>query len=63
MARPPKKPEDRKDVDLRIPVTQDQKKIIMRAAEVDQMDMAGWARMLLLKTANQRLQKDTRKKR
>jgi len=58
MARPPKDKKDRKDVDLRIPVTAEQKKIIVEAAGLDQMDMAGWARMLLLKAANQRIKKE-----
>jgi len=61
MARPSKKPEDRKDVDLRIPVTSDQKKTITQAAELAGMDMAGWARLLLLKAAYQQIGKDARK--
>jgi hypothetical protein len=57
MARPPKKAKDRKDVDLRIPVTREQKQRIVEAAELDQLDMAEWARSLLIKAANQRLSK------
>jgi uncharacterized protein (DUF1778 family) len=58
MARPPKRAEDRKNVDLRIPVTQAQKDLIMQAAGLDQLDMAEWARSLLLKAATQRLKRE-----
>jgi hypothetical protein len=61
MARPPKNPADRKDVDLRIPVTADQKQRVMDAARLDEQDMAEWARAILLKAANQRLEKEARK--
>jgi len=49
--RPPKKPTQRKDVDLRIPVTADQKALIMRAARADGADMAAWVRPILLLAA------------
>jgi hypothetical protein len=61
MARPHKKAKDRKDVDLRIPVTTDQKRLIVEAAELDQLDMAEWARALLLRAAKQRHEKEVRK--
>jgi hypothetical protein len=58
MARPPKDPRDRKDVDLRIPVTANQKEKVMEAARLDQLDMAEWARAILLRAANQRIKKE-----
>src|SRR5262245_61880752 len=42
--RPKKDPAQRKDVDLRIPVTDDQKRIVTNAAVADGKDMAAWAR-------------------
>jgi hypothetical protein len=61
MARPFKDKKDRKDIDLRIPVTEEQKRLIMEAVGLDQLDMAGWARDLLLTAAKRRLEKETRK--
>ena len=61
MARPPKDKKDRKDVDLRIPVTADQKQLIVEAASLDQLDMAEWARALLLRAAKHRHEKEERK--
>jgi hypothetical protein len=62
MARPFKDKKDRKDVDLRIPVTADQKLRVMEAARLDQLDMAEWARALLLRAADQRLKKEEARK-
>jgi hypothetical protein len=56
MARPPKAKADRKDVDLRVPVTAKQKELILRAARLDGMDMAAWARPILLREAQSRLE-------
>jgi hypothetical protein len=58
MARPFKKPEDRKNVDLRIPVTAEQKRLIMDAVALDDVDMAAWARTILLTAARRRLDKE-----
>jgi hypothetical protein len=58
MARPFKKPEDRKNVDLRIPVTAEQKRLIMDAVALDDVDMAAWARTILLAAARRRLEKE-----
>lgn len=55
MGRPPKQRAERKDVDLRIPVTADQKEMIGEAAKVDGMDMAAWARPILIDAAQKRL--------
>ena len=52
MGRPPKKKAERKDVDLRIPVTGDQKELIAKAAKMTGEDMAGWARPILLRAAS-----------
>jgi hypothetical protein len=46
--RPPKKPSERKDETLRIPVTGAQKGTISRAAEATGQDFAAWARAVLL---------------
>jgi uncharacterized protein (DUF1778 family) len=56
MARPNKPKSDRKDVDLRIPVTAKQKELITRAARLEGADMAAWARPLLLREAQARLE-------
>lgn len=53
--RPRKEAGERKDVDLRIPVTGEQKDRIMEAVSLDGMDMASWARPILLKAAEDRL--------
>jgi len=55
MGRPPKKRTERKDVDLRIPVTADQKELVARAAELQGSDMAAWARPILLSAAKRLL--------
>jgi hypothetical protein len=51
MARPPKDKADRKDAELRIPVTQAQKAAIVQAARDAEEDMAVWARRILLRAA------------
>ncbi len=51
MARPPKDESERKDTDLRIPVTSAQKDSIAQAVRALGMDMAAWARPILLKEA------------
>jgi uncharacterized protein (DUF1778 family) len=49
--RPPKKPSERKDETLRVPVTAAQKATISRAAEAAGQDFAAWARVVLLAEA------------
>jgi hypothetical protein len=51
--RPPKENRDRKSVDLRIPVTEEQKAIIAEAVRAAGLDMAGWARPILLAAAEE----------
>jgi hypothetical protein len=62
MARPKKDPSERKTTILRIPVTEDQKNLIMDAVSMNQIDMAAWARPILLRAAKQEISKDTRKR-
>ena len=53
MARPPKDKADRKDAELRIPVTEGQKAAIVQAAQHAGEDMAVWARRVLLGAAQE----------
>jgi hypothetical protein len=62
MARPPKDPAMRMDVDLRIPVTHEQKMLISKAAGAEQSDMASWARGVLVKVAKERMKSKADKK-
>jgi uncharacterized protein (DUF1778 family) len=55
VARPKKEAKLRKDVDLRIPLTADQKQLIAHAASLDQADMAAWVRPLLIQAAQMRV--------
>jgi hypothetical protein len=58
--RPPKKKAERKDVDLRIPVTADQKALVNKAAALERIDMAAWARPLLLQAARDAIDRHER---
>jgi hypothetical protein len=49
--RPPKAPAERKTKDIRIPVTQEQKDQILEAMRLSGLDVAVWARPLLLEAA------------
>jgi len=60
MARPPKNPSERKNVDIRIPVTPDQKQLITDA--LDGQELAGWARDLILKGARELIDQRKRKR-
>jgi hypothetical protein len=51
MPRPRKAESDRKSTDLRIPLTEAQKEMIARAARLDDVDMAAWARPILIEAA------------
>jgi hypothetical protein len=55
MARPHKDPSDRKSVDVRIPLTEEQKKLVTEAADSEQADVAAWARPILLHAAQNKL--------
>ena len=55
MARPRKEKSDRKDYDLRIPLTAAQKELIVQAARAEGVDTAAWARPILLQAAGRRI--------
>ncbi len=57
MARPRKDRSERKSVDLRVPLTEAQKDMISQAARLDDVDMAAWARPILLEAARTALVK------
>jgi hypothetical protein len=51
MGRPPKNPRLRMNIDLRIPVTAEQKQRIMEAVADEPDGFAAWAREVLLRAA------------
>ncbi len=53
MARPKKNPKLVKDDYLKIPVTSEQKKVIVEAAQSVGDDMAPWARSILMRAAKE----------
>ena len=55
MARPRKSDSERKTVDLRIPLTEAQKALVLQAAQAEGVDMATWARPLILRAAQEQL--------
>jgi hypothetical protein len=57
MARPPKKPELRMDKNLMIPVTASQHGYVNRGAATAGMDMATWARPILIEAAKREIAK------
>jgi hypothetical protein len=57
MARPKKDPSDRKSVDVRIPLTEEQKKLVTEAAEAEGADVATWIRPIMLDAAHSKLAK------
>lgn len=57
MARPAKEPHLRMDIDLRVPVTAEQKQRIMDAIADEPEGFAAWARAVLLRAADQRVKK------
>ena len=62
MARPPKNPDLRMNKDLRIPVTEAQRALVNRGAAEVGMDMAAWARPILLEAAKREIAKRNVKK-
>ena len=62
MARPLKPKELRKDTDLRISVTASQKAVVTKACETLQVDMASWARGILVKEAQAVVDNENAKK-
>jgi hypothetical protein len=57
MARPKKDPAMRMDADVRIPVTAEQKAVLVRATADEPAGMAAWARHVLLDAARRRIMK------
>jgi hypothetical protein len=55
MARPPKKPADRKAYHLRVPLAADQRALIEEVAKLAGEDKAAWARSVLLHAARKRV--------
>ena len=55
MARPKKDPALRMDTDVRIPVTAEQKAVIVQATADNPQGMAAWARAVLLEAARRRI--------
>ena len=55
MARPKKADNERKTTDLRIPLTEAQKQMIVEVARKAGLDMAAWARPILLLAAEAQL--------
>jgi hypothetical protein len=62
MPRPPKKPEDRKDYHLRVPLTQAQRALVDAAAQAEGQEKAAWARTILLAAAKKQLGTSARPK-
>jgi hypothetical protein len=55
MGRPQKDPKLRMSIDLRIPVTAEQKRRIMEAIADEPAGFAAWARQVLLQAAQKRM--------
>jgi hypothetical protein len=55
MARPPKDKSERKDYDLRVPLTDAQRQLIEEASRAAELDKAAWARAILLRAARDQL--------
>ena len=54
MARPKKKPEDRRTASMKIPLTEMERQQIIVAAELDESKPVTWARETLLRIAKRR---------
>lgn len=52
--RPPKAPEDRRTDNMKIPLTEAEKRAIQEAARSDQEKPVTWARDILIKAAKRR---------
>jgi len=57
MARPAKKPEERKAYHLRVPLAAAQRALIEEAARLAEEDKAAWARTILLEVARKQIAK------
>lgn len=56
MARPQKERRLLMNARLRIPVTEDQKKLVEEAANLEQLDVTAWIRPIILQAARERVQ-------
>jgi hypothetical protein len=61
MPRHKKDPALRLTFDLRIPVTADQRELIMKAVSDEANGFAAWARAVLLEAAKKKLEKQSKK--
>ena len=57
LGRPPKAPEDRRDADIKIPLTDAEKQMIWDAAEVDGAKPITWCRETLLRAVRRKRSK------
>jgi hypothetical protein len=48
------------DADLRIPLTAEQKRLVMEAAGLDESDLAAWVRPIVIQAAKARVAKGKR---
>jgi uncharacterized protein (DUF1778 family) len=62
MARPPKKPSDVKSVDIRIPLTEEQKQLIVTAAASENADVASWVRPIVIDAAQKLIRVQQKRK-
>ena len=62
MGRPRKKPGERKDYHLRVPLTDAQRELVEGAAKLGDLDMAAWARSVLLEVAKREIAKSRKGK-
>ena len=58
--RPPKAPEDRRDADVKIPLTEAEKAMIWEAANIDDVKPVTWTRKIVLEAAKRRIGKTGR---
>lgn len=56
--RPPKRPEDRRTADIKIPLSDSEKELIRQAAEIDEQKHVTWARGVLLEAAKRQIEKN-----
>jgi len=59
--RPPKQPEDRREADVKIPLTDAEKALIWRAADIDGTKPITWSRKMILDAAKRRVGKHNKK--
>lgn len=55
--RPPKPPEERRNDDVKIPLTEAEKSLIWKAADIDDTKPITWSRKIVLDAAKRRVAK------